>query len=184
VDGAAGIEGRPESASTPLGLMALLTPSLFLGVACTVLMVSVHHYASKDRRIWRHVGLAFATIYAVVISINFYVQLTLVVPRLVRGDIEPIRFLLFVPFASFLYSVDTFGYSFMSLSTLLAAFVFTGTGLERTVRRFLITNGLILPSTALQNYYHPLIWPAVLWAVTFPGSTISLAILFRKSAED
>ncbi len=124
-------------------------------------MVSVHYYSSKDRGILSHVGLAFATIYAVVISINFYVQLTLVVPRLVvRGDIEPIRFLLFVPFDSFLYSVDIFGYSSMSLSTLFAAFVFTGAGLERTVRRFLIANGLILPFTALQNYYRPLIWPS------------------------
>jgi hypothetical protein len=178
--GLLGSMGGPESPSTPLGLVVLLTPSLFLGIAFAVLMVSVHYYAPEDRKIWSHAAIVFATIYAVLISINYFVQLTLVVPRMLRGDIESIRFLLFIPFDSFLYSVDILGYSFMSVSTLFAAFVFTGGGLERTVRRFLIANGLILPFLALQNYYHPLIWGGALWAITFPGSTISLAILFTK----
>lgn len=37
-----GSGGGPESASTPLGLIVLLTPSLFLGSAFLVLMLSVH----------------------------------------------------------------------------------------------------------------------------------------------
>jgi hypothetical protein len=179
--GLLGSMGGPESASTLLGLVVLLTPSLFLGTSFAVLMVSIHYYAPEDRKVWSHAGLMFATIYTVLISINYFVQLTLVVPRLLRGNVESIRFLLFIPFDSFLYSVDILGYSFMSLSTLFAAFVFTGAGLERTVRRFLIANGLLLPFIALQNYYHPLIWPASLWAITFPGATITLAMLFKRN---
>lgn len=177
-----GSSGGPESASTPLGLVLLLTPSLLLGISFVVLMVSVHYYAPEDRKIWSHIGLTFATIYAVLISIVYYVQLTLVVPRLLRGDIENIRFLIIVPFDSFLYSVDILGYSFMSLATLFTAFVFTQAGLERTVRSFLIANGLLIPFIALQNYYPPLIYVAALWAITFPGSTISLTMLFRRHA--
>lgn len=180
--GVLGSKGGPESSSTVLGLIVLLTPSLFLGTTFAVLMVSVHYYAPADRKIWSHLGIVFASIYAVLISINYYVQLTLVVPRMLRGDVEDIRFLLFVPFDSFLYAVDILGYSFMSLSTLFAAFVFRGPGLERTVRRFLLANGLILPFIALQNYYHPLIWIAALWGITFPGAMISLATLFKRSA--
>jgi hypothetical protein len=178
--GLLGSGGGAENPSTPLGLVILLTPSLFLGASFVVLMVSVHYYAAEDRKIWSHIGLTFAVIYAVLISINYYVQLTLVVPHLIRGDVESIRFLLFMPFDSFLYSVDILGYSFMSLATLFAGFVFTGGGLERTTRRFLIANGLLIPFIALQNYYHPLIWIAALWAVTFPGATISLSLLFKK----
>jgi len=44
----------------------------------------------------------------------------------------------------------------------------------------LIANGLLLPFLALQMYVHWLIWIAALWAVTFPGSTWSLAILFHR----
>ena len=70
----------------------------------------------------------------------------------------------------------------MSVATLLAAMTFTGKGLERVVRLFLTANGLLLPFIALQMYFHPLIWIAALWAVTFPGSTWSLALLFRRAA--
>jgi hypothetical protein len=182
--GLLGSAGGPESSSTPLGLVVLLTPSLFLGTAFVVLMVSVHYYAPEERKIWSHLGLVFATIYAVLISINYYVQLTFVVPRLLQGNVDSVSLqpFLFVPFDSFLYSVDILGYSFMSLATLFAAFAFTGSGVERTVRWFMIANGLILPFLALQIYYHPLIWIAALWAVTFPGVTISLAVLFRRDA--
>jgi hypothetical protein len=85
-----------------------------------------------------------------------------------------------VPFDSFLYAVDILGYTFMSVSTLFAARVFTGLGLERVVRIFLTANGLLIPFLALQMYFHQLIWIASLWAVTFPGSTWALAILFRR----
>jgi hypothetical protein len=177
-----GSGGGPENPSTALGLILLLTPSLFLGSSFALLMLCVHYYAPEDKKIWSHAGLMFATIYTVMISINYYVQLTLVVPHIIRGEVGSIRPFLFTPFDSFIYSVDVLGYSFMSLSTLFAAFVFTGTGLERTARRFMIANGLLIPFLALQIYYHPLIWPASLWAITFPGATISLAILFKRSA--
>ncbi|ACM57350.1 hypothetical protein [Halorubrum lacusprofundi] len=183
--GLLGSAGGPESSSTPFGLIVLLTPSLFLGTAFAILMVSVHYNTSEERKIWSHIGLVFATIYAVLISINYYVQLTFVVPRLLQGDVDSISLqpFLFVPFDSFLYSVDILGYSFMSLATLFAAFAFTGKGIERTVRWFMIANGLLLPFLALQIYYHPLIWIAALWAITFPGVTISLAVLFRRNSD-
>jgi hypothetical protein len=175
-----GSGGGPENPSTAFGLIVLLTPSLLLAPSFALLMLCVHYYAPEDKKVWSHAGLIFATVYTVMVSINYYVQLTLVVPHLMRGEVESIRLFLFTPFDSFIYSVDVLGSSFMSLSTLFAAFVLTGAGLERTARRFLIANGLLIPFLALQIYYHPLIWPASLWAITFPGATISLGILFRR----
>lgn len=178
--GLLGSRGGPESSSTPLGLVVLLTPSLFLGSSFLVLAVSVHQLAPPGRRIWSHAAVAFATAYTVLISLNYFVQLTLVAPRLARGHVQGIEAFLFVPFDSFLYAVDILGYSFMSVATLFASRVFTGDGLHRTARWFLTANGLLLPFIALQMYFHPLIWGASLWAVTFPGSTWTLAILFRR----
>lgn len=180
--GILGSQGGPESASTPLGIVLLLTPSLLLGSSFLVLVISIHQLASPERKIWSHAAIAFATVYTALISIVYFVQLTLIMPRLARGEIEGIEVFLFVPFDSFLYAVDILGYSFMSLATLFAAMVFTGKGLERVARLFLIANGLLLPFIALQMYYYPLIWVAALWAVTFPGATWSLAILFRRAA--
>jgi len=180
--GVLGSQGGPESSSTPLGIVVLLTPSLFLGSSFLVLLVSIHQLTPPDRRIWSHTAVVFATAYTVLISIVYFVQLTLVAPRLARGQIEGIEVFLFVPFDSFLYAVDILGYSFMSVATLFAARVFTGSGLHRVIRLFLTANGLLLPFLALQMYFHPLIWVASLWAVTFPGSTWALAIFFRRAA--
>jgi hypothetical protein len=180
--GGMGSGGGAENLSTPVGLVVLLTPSLFLGTSFLLLMVSVDQATSPERRIWSRAAVALATAYAVLISLNYFVQLTWVAPRLARGQTQGIEPFLFVPFDSFLYSVDILGYSFMSLSTLFAARVFTGGGLERVARAFLTANGLLLPFIALQMYVHWLIWIAALWAVTFPGSTWSLAVLFRRAA--
>ena len=178
--GLMGSGGGAYNVSTTLGLVVLLTPSLLLGPSFLVLMISVHYLATPDRKIWSHAAVAFATAYLVLISINYYVQLAWVAPRLAAGRIEGIEPFVFTPFDSFLYAVDILGYSFMSVATLFAAKVFTGSGLERTVRMFLIANGLLLPFIALQMYVHWLIWIAALWAVTFPGATWSLAILFKR----
>jgi len=179
--GLLGSQGGPESSSTPLGIAVLLTPSLLLGSSFLVLVICIHQLSTPDRKIWSHAAVAFATMYAALISINYFVQLTWVMPRLAAGNTQGMESFLFIPFDSFLYAVDILGYSFMSVATLFAARVFTGKGQERLVRWFLIANGLLLPFIALQMYVHWLIWIAALWAVTFPGATWSLAVLFRRT---
>ena len=176
-----GSGGGPENASSALGLIVLLVPSLLLAPSFALMILCAHYYAPVDKKVWSHAGVMFAVVYAVMVSINYYVQLTLVVPHMMRGEIESIRAFLFTPFDSFIYSVDVLGYSFMSLSTLFTAFVFSKQGLEKTARFFLIANGLLIPFLLLQIYYHPLIWPASLWAITFPGATITLAKIFKKT---
>jgi hypothetical protein len=179
--GLLGSEGGPSSSSTPLGLAVLLAPSFFLGSSFLVLVVSIHQLAPPERRIWSHTAVVFATAYAILVSTVYFVQLTLVAPRIARGQIAGIEGLLFVPFDSVLYAVDILGYSFMSMATLFAAPVFSGSGVRRVARWFLTANGLLLPFIALQMYFHQLIWVAALWAVTFPGATWSLAVLFRRA---
>jgi hypothetical protein len=176
-----GSRGGPESGSTPLGIVVLLTPSLLLGSAFLILMVSVHQISPPDRTVWSHTAVAFATAYATLISLVYFVQLTLVAPRLARDQMAGIEVFRFVPFDSFLYAVDILGYTFMSVATLFAAKVFTGPGLPRLARWFLTANGLLIPFLALQMYVHSLIWVAALWAITFPASTWVLARLFHQS---
>jgi len=183
--GLMGSGGGPENDSTWYGLLVLLVPSLFLGISFVILMGSVHRHTPAESKIWSQTGLTFAIMYGALICMNYFVQLTLVAPALYRGDVpEHVRPFLFHVFNSFIYSVDLLGYSFMSLSTLFAAFAFTGPGVEKLVRRFLLANGLLVPFIALQTLYHPLIWGASLWAVTLPGSTISLAVLFKRKLKD
>ena len=179
-----GSAGGPESASTAFGLVVLLTPSLLLGSAFLVLVVSIHQITARDRKVWSLAALAFAASYTVLVSIVYFVQLTLVAPRIAQDRITGIEPFLFVPFDSFLYSVDILGYSFMSVATLFAGQALSGPGIERFARFWLTANGLLLPFLALQIYFHPLIWIASLWAITFPASTVALALLFHRAVPE
>lgn len=176
-----GSEGGPESSSTAFGLAVLLAPSLLLGSAFLVLLVSVHQAAPPEKKVWSQAALAFGIVYAVLISLTYFVQLTFVAPRIAEGRTAGIEPFLFVPFDSFLYSVDLLGYSFMSVATLFAAPVFEKRGLERTARWFLLANGLLVPFLVGQLYLNVLIWPAAAWAITFPGATWTIALLFRRA---
>jgi hypothetical protein len=165
-----GSSGGPHSQSTPLGLVVLLTPSLLLGLSFVVLMVSIHYYAETSARIWSHLAVIFAAMYATLISIVYYVQLAFVMPRLARGDTEGIEHLVFKPFDSWLYAVDVYG----------AAAVFKFHGSERWIRWALIANGCLIPFLSLQMFYPPLIWGGSLWAITFPTATWLIAIHFHR----
>ncbi len=178
--GLLGSSGGPHSKSTTYGLAILLTPSLLLGISFVVLMVSIHYIADSSKRIWSHVAVVFASMYATLVSIVYYIQLAFVMPRIARGETEDIQLLIFEPFDSFLYAVDVFGYSLMSLSTLFAAAVFKLQGIERWIRWALIANGCLIPFLALQMYYPPLIWGGSLWGITFPAATLLLALHFKR----
>lgn len=178
--GLLGSSGGPHSKSTTYGLAILLTPSLLLGISFVVLMVSIHYIADSPKRIWSHVAVVFASMYATLVSIVYYIQLAFVMPRIARGETEDIQLLIFEPFDSFLYAVDVFGYSLMSLSTLFAAAVFKLQGIERWIRWALIANGCLIPFLALQMYYPPLIWGGSLWGITFPAATLLLALHFKR----
>lgn len=178
--GMLGSAGGPESVSTPLGIAVLLTPSLLLGSAFLVLMVSLHQRTHPARKVWSHVGVAFATAYVVLTGMVYFLQLTVVGPRLASGRIEGMEMFVFVPFDSFLYAVDILGYTFMSAATLFGAFALAGDGVERLARRFMIANGMLIPFLVFQMYWHWLIWVAALWAITFPGLTLSLAVMFAR----
>ncbi len=100
--GLMGSGGGPENNSTWLGLVVLLVPSLFLGIAFVVMMVALHRQAPTSGKIWSHTGLTFATMYGVLICMNYFVQLTLVAPHLYRGDtparVQPFVFNVFDSF--------------------------------------------------------------------------------------
>lgn len=176
--GVFGSAGGPTSASTPLGLLVLLVPSLALGTAFIVLVAALDLVAPPQRQVFTRCALAFAIAYATLTGFVYFVQLTFVAPRLAAGNAADIGLLLFVPYRSFLFATDLLGYSFMSLSTLFAAFGLPSLPRARAAKVALVANGLLLPFLLFQMTVPALIWVAALWALTFPASAILLARLF------
>lgn len=176
--GMLGSAGGPNASSTPFGIAVLLLPSLLLGPAFVVTLSALCLAVPRERRAFAVAGLALGTVYAALTALVYSVQLTFVAPRLAAGDVEEIGLLLFVPYESFLFAVDLWGYSLMSAATLIAAFAVP----DRPARITLIANGAVLPFLALQMFFPVLIWPASAWAITFPVSMVLLVRFFRSGA--
>lgn len=177
--GMLGSAGGPESASSVTGLVLLLTPSLLLGSAFLVLMAALHQATPPARRALSQAALAFATVYATLISMVYFTQLTLVAPRMAAHDLAGIEPFLFAPYRSFLFAVDLLGYSMMSLATLFGAFALPPGQGARRARNAMIANGLVLPFLAFQMYWPSLIWGGALWGFTFPAAMIFVALLMQ-----
>ena len=128
----------PESKND---LFWILTPSMFLAFSFLIMMVSVHYYASEDKRIWSQIGMLLAVAYFVFVNIVYFTILTVTMPHTLNGDSASVEILRYVP-KSFMTGIDALGYTSMSLATLFAAPVFFGTRLKNWIRIFFISNFL------------------------------------------
>lgn len=69
----------------PWDWVFLFTPSLFLASAFLVLMVAVLGFAAEEHRIWGCLAVAFAILYAALVSMVYFVELVVVVPLVLQG---------------------------------------------------------------------------------------------------
>jgi len=152
----------------------LLTLSFLVVMAC------IHCYASNERKVFSLVGFSFAIVYATLISVNYFIQLTFV--RQSSFDVE--IFAMDNP-QSMMWVIEVLGYFFMGLATLFAAPVFESRGIERIVKGLFVANGILGILTpigyGLSLPIEILLGGLILWDIVMPLSTASLAILFRRT---
>jgi hypothetical protein len=152
----------------------LLTPTFLVVMAC------IHCYASNDKRVFSLIGLSFAIIYATLISINYFIQLTFV-----RQSIFDVEIFAMDNPQSMMWVIEVLGYFFMGLSTLFAAPVFESGKIENLIKWLFVGNGILGILTPIGYGFS---WPIeillgglIVWDIVMPISTASLAILFRRT---
>jgi hypothetical protein len=177
----------------PSALTLSFIASFLLAPSFVALVLSIHYYAQPEKRIWSHLGLAFAVMYAVMVTINYFVQLAVVSGNPLRASADVLALFTFTP-GSVMFVVDMLGYSFMCLATLAAAPVFAGGRLERWLRGLFVVHGLLFAPTLIMTVIFPALssgQPAspsvdigalVLlgWCAIFLPLPVLLAVLFRK----
>ena len=163
----------------PIDQIGLYGSSLLIAPAFVLVMVCVHYYAAPEKRVWSHAGIAFAVMYAVMVSISYISQLAVVAPHIARGELDKVA-IIALQDGSFMQWIDTLGYSFMGLSTLVAAPVFIGGRILKWIRGFFIVNGILAPFYLLAIPYPIFLIFGIWWMVVVPGAMILLAIFFRK----
>jgi hypothetical protein len=109
--------------------------AMILVLAYVVLMVSIHAYASRQKRIFSQIGLVLAMIAAVVLLSDYYIQFFVIPMSLMNGETEGLAVLIqYNPHGVFL-ALEELGYLVMSLSFLFMAPVFANRSrLESAVR--------------------------------------------------
>jgi len=144
-----------------------------------IVMVSVHCYASDERKVFSLVGFSFAIIYATLISMNYFIQLTFV-----RQSTFDVSIFDMTNNQSMMWVIEVLGYFFMGLSTLFAAPVFGKGKIEGLVRWLFVANGILGILTpiayALSLPIEILLGGLIAWDIVMPLATASLAYLFRR----
>ncbi len=164
----------------PWGLVAQMAPSLFLAPAFVVLLVCIQHRTPVERRIWSSIAVPLGAVYATLCSTVYFVELTLVIPHQLSGDVGNLGVLVF-GVGTFLYAVDVFGYGVMSLAAAFAAPAFGGSGLENWIRGLLLANCLVVfVGPPVMMFWPQLQFLMFVWVLTIPVPAILLAVLFKR----
>jgi hypothetical protein len=166
-----------------------LLPGILLAPTFVVLMACIHAHAPEPRKVYGRIGLSFALVYAVVILVDYYLQLTVVAPSLQAGETEGLSlFTQYDPHGLFI-ALETLGYSMMTVAFLFAAPAFAGGGVERAIRG-LFTMSLVLAVAAfvgLAVLGHDLVAFEVTllmidWGVLIVSGVL-LGVVFRRAGQ-
>jgi hypothetical protein len=167
----------------PWDRILIFAPSLALAPAFVVTMAALYAVAPPSARAPAVSAMALAIMYGAFVSTVYVTQLSVVIPHELAGDRTTYALFACCGQGQFTTGVDLLGYTMMSLSTLLAAFIFTPGGPHRWARRWLIANGLLAPFLLGQLAWPALIYVGALWLITFPVAMILLARAFAGRSD-
>ncbi len=166
----------------PIQMLPVI-PSLLLAPAFTALMVSIHAYATEDKKIWGQLGLAFSLIYATMAAINYMVQLLPVWRSISNRETDGLAMFVLGNPHSIFWGL-AYAYIFMNLAMLFSAQVFSGNGLEKRIRLLFILNGvsgvITIASAVLDSPPVYLLGSLIFWCPVFTAATVSVAVLFNR----
>jgi hypothetical protein len=158
-------------------------PSLLLAPMFVLMMLCIHYNSPEEKKILSQLGFSFSLICAAVLSIHYYIQLTVVQQGILNDELPGLWQFAAPNPHSFFWAFAALGYGFMGLALLCAAPVF-GEKSEGTIKCLFVANGIIgivfLVGNAL-NIFMVNILASFMWGVLFPIASILVAKKFRYS---
>jgi hypothetical protein len=168
----------------PIGSLAAVD-TIATALLLVVLVVGIDTITPLERRPYSRLGVLFTAMFAVVTTINRFVQLTIVRQSVAAGDIADLRrFLPYDP-RSAMFALEILGWGlFLGMAALCLVLVLRGPGLRTWIARLfglygllglVCAAGLILDSPVAAVGF--LAWGAVL-----PLAAGLIAVVFRPGA--
>jgi len=162
--------------------MLPFVPSLILAPVFVVFMLSIYHFATEEKKIWGQLGIAFGVVGASILSLHYYIQLTVVQQGLLNNQLEGLwQFATPNPYSLF-WTFAALGYGFMGFALSCAALIFEEKS-DRPIKWLFIANGFIgiafLVGNALGLFIVNIL-ASFVWGVLFPIAALLLAKKFRS----
>lgn len=100
-----------------------------------VLIAAIHYIVPNEKKILSQLGLIFSSIFTVMVTINRFIQITVVRLSINEGDLEGLK--RFYPYdtRSVMFALELFGFGFfLSIALIFVAAAFSSYGIQKLVR--------------------------------------------------
>jgi hypothetical protein len=157
-------------------------PSLLLAPMFIIMMLCINYYAPQEKRVLSQLGFSFASISAAILSIHYYIQLTVVQQGILTNELTGLWQFAAPNPHSFFWTFAALGYGFMGIALLSVAPTFEEKS-EHTIKWLFIANGLIGIAFLIGNalsIFAVNILASLIWGVLFPIASILIAKKFRN----
>lgn len=165
--------------------------AIALMLAFAALMAYVHEYAPKGRKVLSRIGLGFGWMSTLVLLADYFVQLTVIQPSVLRNETDGIALISQYNSHGVFIALENLGYLLMSAALLFTGLAFTGRGLNKMIRT-LVAAGFLLNIISLawisiafgfaQEYRFEIATISINWIVLIAFGILS-GLIFRRSAE-
>lgn len=158
---------------------------LIFGVFYVVALNSIHEIVPADKKILTRNSLSFGLIFATLIGVNYFVQISAVRFNLQMGQFAGLEQVLQANPLSAMSAINMLGFTlFFGLSSLFVAPVFSGGRLEMVIRTAFLANGVFVLVGGVSYLFQ---WLIVLFLTINLGmgaavmvAVVALAIWFRR----
>jgi len=165
-------------------------PALLMALLFVVLIVCIHHYTAVDKQVYSQIALSFSVISAAAHAINYFIQLAVVQPSLLKGEIEGLPLLSqYNPHGIFI-ALEDVGYLMMGVAFLfVAAALGQQEKLERAIRFIFITSSVLAVGSLILlaliygsdlEYRYEVFAILIDW-ITLIISGVLLGVFFRRA---
>jgi len=120
-------------------------PAIILSFSYLVMMISVHKAVKPEKSVFSLAGVAFAVICTLILSVDYFVQVSFIQPSLLAGETEGIAMLSqFNPHGLFII-LEELGFITMNISFIfLAPALTSSTRLERSLKLTFIIGFILM----------------------------------------
>ena len=164
-------------------ILGFVIPCFLLAPAILAFTVCLYMKSPQEKRTLALLALVFAIIYVTQISYNYFMQMTAVRQSIKAGVLEGLTPFAFGNFNSTFWSMETLGYTFLSLSMIFSGLLFRGSKTKAAIRWIFLINGIWgvwAPFEQVLGITTPPLG-LIVFALSFPIAMALITHLFRTN---